>query len=245
MKNLIPYFTLGYPDNNTLKDFLMAMPVNKINYIEFGFPSDDPRYDGPTIRITHRVGNQNFNDGFYKPIFQYFKSNGIKMYSLSYYSDIGPKFEDFISYLISRGFSGIIIPDLIIDYYSEAEEKISYLNNKNFEYIPFFSPSTPDHIIKKIAEMTSSWIYYGLQPSTGIDIPYEIDYTTERINQLLPGREITYGFGIKTEDDIKQLMKNGGSGVAIGSYIEKMLEKNDKKGFLDYINKIRGVLDDE
>ncbi len=55
MKNLIPYFTLGYPDNNTLKDFLMAMPVNKINYIEFGFPSDDPRYDGPTIRITHRL----------------------------------------------------------------------------------------------------------------------------------------------------------------------------------------------
>ncbi len=101
---------------------------------------------------------------------------------------------------------------------------------------PFFT-ITPDHIIKKIAEMTSSWIYYGLQPSTGIDIPYEIDYTTERINQLLPGREITYGFGIKTEEDIKQLMKNGGSGVAIGSYIEKMLEKNDKKGFLDYINK--------
>ncbi len=244
MKNLIPYFTLGYPDNETLLKFLKNIPVKKINYIEFGFPSNDPRYDGPTIRASHKIGNENFDGTSYRKIFDYFHENNIKMYSLSYYSDIRPKFKEFIDYLKMLNFSGIIIPDLIIDYFAESTEIIEYLNNVKFEYIPFFSPATPDAIIKKISSMADSWIYYGLQPSTGIDIPYEIDYTTERINSLIPGMEITYGFGIKTENDIRQLMKNGGSGVAIGSYIEKMLEKGDENGFLEYIDRIRGVLDE-
>ena len=244
MKNLIPYFTLGYPDNETLMKFLKVIPVNKINYLEFGFPSDNPRYDGPVIRETHKIGNKNFRDDLYDEFFSYFHKNGIKMYSLSYYSDIKPRFSEFIDYLQARNFSGIIIPDLIIDYYSEAKDTIDYLNKNGFEYIPFFSPSTPDSIIKDVSSMTNSWIYYGLQPSTGIDIPYELDYTTERINELLPGREITYGFGIKTDDDIRDLMKNGGSGVAIGTYLIKMTEAGDEKGFIDYINKMRGVLDE-
>jgi len=244
MKNLIPYFTLGYPNNETLSHFLDLIPVDKINYIEFGFPSNDPRYDGPVIRKTHNVGNINFSDDFYKKYFDHFHKNHVKMYSLSYYSDIKARFDEFIDYLQKRNFSGIIIPDLIIDYYSEGKEIINKLNDRGFEYIPFFSPSTPDSIIKDVSSMTNSWIYYGLQPSTGIDIPYELDYTTERINELLPGREITYGFGIKTDDDIRNLMKNGGSGVAIGTYLIKMTEAGDEKGFIDYINKMRGVLDE-
>jgi tryptophan synthase alpha chain len=244
MKNLIPYFTLGYPDNEKLTRFLKIIPVEKINYIEFGFPSNDPRYDGPVIRNTHTVGNENFSDGVYRKYFDYFHKNHIKMYSLSYYSDIKDKFEDFINYLQERNFSGIIIPDLIIDYFSEGKKIINELNRKGFEYIPFFSPATPDTIIKDISSLTNSWIYYGLQPSTGIDIPYELDYTTERINNLLPGREITYGFGIKTDEDIKNLMKNGGSGVAIGTYLEKMIDADDEEGFIKYIEKMRCVLDE-
>ncbi len=242
MSKLIPYFTLGYPSNEILCKFLDIIPLDNINYIEFGFPSVDPRYDGPIIRKTHSVGNINFSDDVYKKYFDYFYKNNIKMYSLSYYSDIKDRFDDFIRYLQERHFSGIIIPDLIIDYFSESNNIIKSLADKKFEYIPFFSPATPDSIIKNVANMTTSWIYYGLQPSTGIDIPYELDYTTERINSLLPGREITYGFGIKTDDDIKALMKNGGNGVAIGTYFVKMLDDNNQTGFVDYIDKIRGVL---
>ncbi|MCL4452530.1 tryptophan synthase subunit alpha [Ferroplasma sp.] len=243
MKNLIPYFTLGYPNNSRLCRFLDILPVEKINYIEFGFPSNDPRYDGPVIRNTHIVGNSNFSDSVYSRYFDYFYRNHIKMYSLSYYSDIKDRFHEFIAYLQKNRFSGIIIPDLIIDYFSEFRRVIEDLNKRGFEYIPFFSPATPDSIIKDVASLTDSWIYYGLQPSTGIEIPYELDYTTERINALLPGREITYGFGIKTDEDIKNLMKNGGSGVAIGTYLVKMIDSGDEKGFVDYINRMRGVLD--
>ncbi|WMT51423.1 MAG: tryptophan synthase subunit alpha [Ferroplasma sp.] len=243
MKKLIPYFTLGYPDNSRLCRFLDILPVEKINYIEFGFPSDDPRYDGPVIRKTHSVGNSNFSDSVYSKYFDYFYKNHIKMYSLSYFSDIKDRFDEFIAYLQKNRFSGIIIPDLIIDYFSESRGVIEDLNKRGFEYIPFFSPATPDSIIKNVASLTDSWIYYGLQPSTGIEIPYELDYTTERINTLLPGREITYGFGIKSDEDIKNLMKNGGSGVAIGTYLVKMIDSGDEKGFVDYINRMRGVLD--
>lgn len=244
MKNLIPYFTLGYPDNTRLCRFLDIIPVEKINYIEFGFPSIDPRYDGPVIRKTHSVGNINFSGDVYRKYFDYFSRNHVKMYSLSYYSDIKDRFDEFIGYLQMNKFSGIIIPDLIIDYFNDSRKVIEKLNDMGFEYIPFFSPATPDSIIKSIASITDSWIYYGLQPSTGIEIPYELDYTTERINTLLPGREITYGFGIKTDDDIKNLMKNGGSGVAIGTYLVKMIDAGDEKGFIDYIEKMRGVLDE-
>lgn len=244
MKNLIPYFTLGYPDNTELCRFLDILPVQKINYIEFGFPSSDPRYDGPVIRKTHIVGNHNFSESIYSKYFDYFYRNRVKMYSLSYYSDIKDRFDEFIGYLQNNNFSGIIIPDLIIDYFKESKSVINELNKSGFQYIPFFSPATPDFVIKDIAAITDSWVYYGLQPSTGIEIPYELDYTTERINELLPGREITYGFGIKNDEDIKNLMKNGGSGVAIGTYLVKMIDAGDERGFVDYIDKMRGVLNE-
>ena len=128
MRNLIPYFTLGYPDNETLTHFLDIMPADKINYIEFGFPSNDPRYDGPVIRKTHNVGNSNFSDEVYSKYFEYFHKKNIKMYSLSYYSDIRNRFDSFIDYLQERNFSGIIIPDLIIDYFSEGKKIINKQN---------------------------------------------------------------------------------------------------------------------
>lgn len=244
MRNLIPYFTLGYPDNETLKRFLMAMPINMINYIEFGFPSNDPRYDGPTIRKTHRIGNENYDESFYIDIFNYFNDHNIKMYSLSYYSDI-KDIERFAAVLSNLGFSGSIIPDLLIDYYDEAFDVINKLNEMHFEYIPFFTPSTPDNVIKKVSEKTYSWIYYGLQPSTGIDIPYDLDYTCNRIFSLVKSREINFGFGIKTIEDVSGLIRRGASGVAIGSYLVNMLDGNDLNGFLDYLKRIRGALDVE
>lgn len=242
MKNLILYFTLGYPDNDTLQSFLSKME-NEVDYVEFGFPSKNPVYDGPTIRRTHSSAIGNFNEDFYEPIFQTIRKNGLRMYSLSYFSDLEHNFSEFVRYLKDNGFSGMIIPDLLIDYPERVGEAIETLKQQSLEYIPFFTASTPDRIVKEIADRTGSWIYYGLQPSTGINVPYSVSDVSSRIRELLPDREINFGFGIRSTEDIELLIENGADGVAIGSLLVNYLEKRDVEGFVDFVNKSRGVID--
>lgn len=244
MGNLILYFTLGYPENQTLLSFIDEIGNGSVSYIEFGFPSPNPKYDGPIIRRTHAAARLNYALEEYEKIFSKSLEKANKIYSLSYYSDIRGEIEQFIVYLKNQGFSGIILPDLLIDYFHESKKIINCIQANGLDFIPFFTPSSPDSNIIEISKMTKSWIYYGLQPSTGISVPYDLDEVTERIKELLPEREINFGFGIRNVDQIAGLIERGASGVAIGSLFVRMLEEGNRHTFHEFLEKAGGVLNE-
>ncbi|MCL5679026.1 MAG: tryptophan synthase subunit alpha [Candidatus Thermoplasmatota archaeon] len=242
MSRLILYFTVGYPDRATFGNFVSSLSSDSVDYVEFGFPSRDPKYDGPLIRKTHSIAEYEGN-GDYSSVFRHIIDAGIRAYSLAYVSDIIDDFSGRISFLKDTGFSGVLMPDLLIDYFSRSDELISRVHEAGLEVIPFFNPSTPDRVIMKVAGMTHSWVYYGVQPSTGIVMPMDMKEVVERIRTLLPDREINFGFGIRSIAQASEIIHEGGDGVAIGSAFISMLESRDIKGFSDYISSLRGAVD--
>jgi tryptophan synthase alpha chain len=228
--DLIPYFTLGFPDNLTLISFIERIPKGSIRRIEFGFQSPDPKYDGPQIKQTHK-GVRSGSDIPNGEVFKATRKAGVRPYALVYYSDHERNFSTFLENLSQNGFAGIILPDILMDYFGSRNGIIQSVIERGLEFIPFFTPATPDGVITEISRKSNSWIYYGLQPSTGITVPFDMESVVSRAIGLLPEREIIFGFGIKDFSAISELKRIGASGVAIGSVFVNYLKNRDLEGF--------------
>ena len=236
MKNrIILYFTIGFPDNETLLEFSDAIPEHSVDYVELGYPSRRAYYDGPRIRETHEAGLANFNESAINKLTSSLKKKARKIYLLAYHDDFLENREKIYGILKKSGFSGLIIPDLLTDFYDETEDMIMDIQGSGYEYIPFFNPSSPDKVIKKVSGLTESWIYYGLMPSTGINVPYNQDAVVSRINSLIGDREINFGFGIRSVEDVKKLVSYGAHGAAIGTLLITMLESHNTEGFMEFL----------
>lgn len=243
MKSLYLYFTLGYPDFSTLNRFVSGLDSTGVTGVELGFPSRDPHYDGPAIRKTHSVALANGPDGSEETI-EILSKKGIPMYSLSYYSDIGGNLDAFLDFLSERKFTGTIIPDTFVDYFDEYADIIRSCQDHGIQFIPFFNASTPDRVIQDAAAMTQSWIYFGVQPSTGINVPFNMEEASGRMRDLVGNRELVYGFGLRGTDQIREVVQSGGDGVAIGSMLVPMLESGNFKEFDSSVKEIRRALND-
>ncbi len=242
MANLILYFTVGYPDRVTFSDFVSSISGELVDYVEFGFPSSDPKYDGPVIRKTHSKSDYK-GESDYADLFMDLHRKGIKLYSLAYVTDIIANFGNRIEFLRNNGFSGILMPDLLIDYFGDRNRLILAALNGGLEVIPFFNPSTPDRVIREVSSIANSWIYYGIQPSTGIVMPMDMEEVVSRIRSILPDREVNFGFGIRSTDQAAEIIRSGGDGIAIGSALVPMLENGDLKGFSEYVQNLRRIID--
>ena len=221
------YFTFPYPDRETFRKFFDETLKFNFEYLELGIPTDHPYYDGPVIRKTHGKAKENYSEDMLEEIVKEANSRNIRVYTLVYYNHFVGREGEFLGKLKSMGFCGAIVPDLLTDYFSERNQLISEMDKFGMALIPFFTSSTPDSVIRDIAGKTNGWIYHGLQPSTGIKVPVSTDLIVSRIKELCPGREVIFGFGINSKDEIIDLKKSGADGIAIGSTLVPCMESMD------------------
>ena len=239
---LLVYLTLGFPDNEFVEDLVRSVPDGIVDGFELGLPSSDPRYDGPKIRSTH--GNRNhFNLDKMDGILRICSDRKIRVNVLSYYSDIENSESSNLLALSDRSVHEMIVPDLLIDYAEVADSFISRLKETGISLIPFFNAATPDRVIEKYVNKTCSWIYYGLQPSTGINVPVNISDVVERAKSVIPERDIIFGFGIRNGGDAMEIIRAGGHGIAIGSAIVDDLARHDKAAAIQKILEYREAID--
>ncbi len=239
---LIIYLTLGFPDNEFMEDFVQNIPDGIIDGFELGLPSSDPRYDGPKIRSTHGERNH-FSQDHMGRVLQTCSDRKIRVNLLSYYSDIENEGGKNLQMLAGLSAHEMIVPDLLIDYAEVADAFISSLKASGISLIPFFNAATPDKVIKKYVNETDSWIYYGLQPSTGINVPVNIPEVVERAKSVIHERDIIFGFGIRNGGDAAEIIRAGGHGIAIGSAIVDDLAKHDERAAILKISEYREAID--
>ncbi len=221
------YFTFPYPSLERFGKYMEIISDVKFEYAELGIPTKYPYYDGPQIRKTHGVALKEFSMESLGKQVSILKSQGKKVYALAYCNLFSENPGDFMEKLSAAGIDGIILPDLLTDFYHERIEIIHSVHDHGLEAIPFFNASTPDHSIEEILSITHSWIYFGLQPSTGIKVPLRIDEMYKRIRSLCGSREIIVGFGIDGPEMISELKTAGFDGIAVGSaFIRSMDEDN-------------------
>lgn len=232
------YFTMSYPDSSTFLRFLNMSLKSDYEYVELGIPSQNTYYDGPSIRKTHSTAIHDYEINILKESVNIVKESGRKVYLLVYYNYFENNEDEFLQSVKNMKIDGLIVPDILIDYPDEYARIIRGIRSNSIHLIPFFTSSTPDSIIKDVSSMCDSWIYCGIQPSTGINMPVSLDRVVERMRQLMPEREIVFGFGIRSMEQISSLRQMKVGGVAVGTALTPYLENRDEPGFLSYIQEV-------
>ncbi|UXD21320.1 tryptophan synthase subunit alpha [Ignicoccus pacificus DSM 13166] len=217
---LVAYLTLGYPDE---EKFLKALEFlkDKAELIEVGIPPDFAKYDGPTIRRSYEVVRkrgislENFEELLRKACEVVPPE---RLIAMTYYDEVKDDYEKFLEKVCA---GGVLFADAIIDFVDEVENITKKAKEKGKDTVYFVSPTVPDHIIKRVAELSDPVLYLGVRPATGIPLPVGIPNLLERIRSLTD-KPVVVGFGLKIEE-VPQAIEHGASGIVVGSAFVKAL----------------------
>lgn len=245
-KNLLSiYFTAGHPALNTTVDIAEALEKAGADFLEIGFPYSDPVADGPTIQdssLTALNNGMNLNVLFDElahlrkrvnvPVLLMGYSNPMIQYGV----------ERFCKKAAEVGVDGVIVPDLPMYEYEKLYSK-NFTDN-NLSNIFLVTPQTADERIRKIDELSNSFIYLLSSASiTGkaLDLNDTVDTYFKRIQDMQLKNPTIVGFGIAGKAAFNKACQYN-SGAIVGSAFVKYL--NTTQDYLtsipDFIKQFKG-----
>ncbi|MGC8566723.1 MAG: tryptophan synthase subunit alpha [Caldisphaera sp.] len=240
-KLLVCYMTLGYPNKEYFLEFIKNAEKCGCDMLEVGIPTKNAKYDGPIIRrsyekvINEMIDVYNIMKGILDKI-------TLKVIALAYLEDYMDDFEKFLSQLKDIGINRVLFPDLTIDYIDDFEKYNDIIKKHSLKNVIFTTPSVPDKLIEKLAEISDEFLYYGIRPTTGIEIPISPDKLVKRVRSIV-NNKLVVGFGLSF-NDIRNVINSGADGVAIGSAFIERIEKEGINSAFELIKEIRGILDE-
>lgn len=220
-KALMPFLTAGDPNIQTTETLLRALDAIGVDLCEVGVPYSDPIADGPVIQASYQRALER---GFrLRELFEMGKrltspETGIGMprvTMVSYSIMLRVGIESYIRQAIEAGFSGAIIPDLLVE---EGENVAAICRAHDFSLIQLVTPTTSRERQLQIASQTTGFLY--VVSVTGItgeraNLPPQLIENVQWLREQTP-LPICIGFGISGPDQIKQLAPVA-DGLIVGS----------------------------
>ena len=213
--------------------------------LEIGIPYSDPVSDGPVFQKACR---QALERGItpldvLKGIKKIREKTDKPIYLTSYF---GPIFklgaEKFCNLAKDAGINGLIIPDFPI------EEQVNFPKT-NLPIIQFATVYSDKKRLKKIIHKSAEFIYFiGLAGVTGDRVEFIKLRKFIKFIKSITDKTVYCGFGIRTPDDAKKIIKMGADGVIVGSAIAEFyqdssnLEQTFKK-IEELVRNIKKVLE--
>ena len=230
-KALISYIMIGFPDEESTIATVRGLVKGGADIIELGFPFSDPLADGPVIQnaSTISLGNGAKISKFFNVVKKIRKETDIPLVLMTYTNILYRKgYAKFISEARKAGIDGFILPDMSIE---ESDEYMRAVKN-NADTIFLISPNTNKARIKKIAKISSGFLYLvAVYGTTGIKTSIK-DYTIKAIKNVKKQTKgtspVAVGFGISTPEDVKKYISIGADAVIVGSAYLKLIEKTKK-----------------
>jgi tryptophan synthase alpha chain len=233
-KALITYITAGDPNLATTEKLIYQLEKAGADIIELGIPFSDPLADGPVIQASHQRAlkkNVSLADVF-KLVGKVRKKTQIPIAFMLAYNlaaQYGPK--KFHEDMEKFGVDESIVPDLPP-------------NEASYKGVYFVAPTSTDEGIKKVAEMSTGFIY--LISVAGITgkrdkIDEDLKSIVSRIRKYskLP---IAVGFGISKPAQAAQVAKIA-DGVIVGSAIVDLIAKRKLSAVSKFVASLRRAID--
>lgn len=233
------YYTAGYPELDSTLDIAEALEKAGVDFLEIGFPYSDPVADGPTIQhsseralesgmtlnllfeqlgdLRNRVSIPILLMGYANPMIQY----GV---------------ERFCKKAAEVGVDGVIVPDLPMYEYETLYA--GHFKGNNLSNIFLVTPQTSDERIRKIDELTNSFIYLLSSSSiTGgnLNVSVNIEDYYKRVKAMQLQNPAIIGFGITDNKSFSKACEYA-AGAIVGSAFVKLL------GTDGYLDKIPGFI---
>jgi len=237
------YLTTGDPYINA--ETIEILAEAGVDLFEFGIPIRTPKYDGLTIRASHRRALENgitpekalsiireFELG-HKLLLTYF---GLAM-------DFG--LEDFMNHASNAGVEGILFPDLLIDYLEELHTYVKLCKKYGFDPVFFITSCFPHKLVSRLTQFNPSFIYLGLMASTGTPLPIAVTRNIRIMRRLIGNVPLFVGFAITKPSQILDYMKAGADGVIIGSAIIRLIsDQSTGESLRKYILNLKRALNE-
>jgi len=225
-KALVPFFTAGYPDEETFRELVKTADAAGADVIEIGVPFSDPIADGPLIQEASERALQNgiSLDRCLKLASELSKEISTPLLFMSYYNPIlRLGIDQFAKRAADAGVAGVILPDVSFE---ESKPARSALRNRGLEYIDLVAPTSSDDRIEAIADTASGFLYLvSITGVTGDRSPVAKDVgefaARVRTRSKLP---LYVGFGISSADDARATVEHC-DGVIIGSALIRMIKQ--------------------
>lgn len=231
-KNLLSvYFTAGYPDLNNTVAIAEALENAGVDFLEIGFPYSDPVADGPTIQYSSQVA---LDKGMtlnllFSQLEELRKQVSIPVILMGYVNPVVQYgVERFCQKAAEVGVDGVIVPDLpVYEYETLYKDTFARYGLSNIFLV---SPQTSPDRIRKIDELTNSFIYLlssssitgkALQVSAG-----EVDVYFKRIQDMQLKNPTIVGFGIADNAAFEKACEYN-NGAIVGSAFVKFLSNEN------------------
>jgi len=235
-KNLLSiYYTAGYPELDTTVDIALALEKAGADFLEIGFPYSDPVADGPTIQHSSQqaLDNGMTLNLLFEQLKDLRKRVTIPILLMGYVNPIVQfGVERFCKKAAEAGIDGVIVPDLPMYEYETLYA--GFFKDNNLSNIFLVTPQTSADRIRKIDELSNSFIYLLSSSSiTGgnLDVSDSIEDYYKRIKAMQLKNPTIIGFGIADNATFKKACEYA-NGAIVGSKFVKLLEQEN------YLNKI-------
>ena len=224
------YYTAGYPELNTTVDIAEALEKAGADFLEIGFPYSDPVADGPTIQHSSETALQNGMTVhvLFEQLKDLRKRVNIPILLMGYVNPILQYgIEKFCKTAAEVGVDGIIVPDLPMYEYEAMYSK--YFLDNNLSNIFLVTPQTSEDRIRKIDELSNSFIYLLSSSSiTGgsLNVSTNIEDYYKRIKAMELNNPAIIGFGISNNSTFTKACEYA-SGAIVGSAFVKLLAEDN------------------
>jgi len=231
-KNILSvYYTAGFPKLNSTLEIASSLEQAGADMLEIGMPYSDPLADGPVIQHSSTLALKN---GMTIPLlFEQLKNfrekcdlPALLMGYLNPVIQFG--FDKFCEKSAACGIDGIIVPDLPLD---ETAQYQNIFCKNNMHCVLLITPQTPVQRLRKIASLSSGFIYMVSSASTtGKSSGFSIEQKNyfKKIKQMKFTKPILAGFGIYDSATFRDACKYS-NGAIIGSFFIRLLEQYEPK----------------
>src|SRR5439155_20301999 len=228
-KALIAYVVAGYPNEKGTISAVRGLVKGGADIIELGLPFSDPLADGPVIQnASYLVLRKGMNfEKFVSQVQRIRKETQIPLVLMTYSNLLySHGYDKFVSMVKEAGIDGLILPDMALE---ESKDFVDAAHRNGIDTIFLISPNTSPQRIRKIADISSGFLYLvSVFGTTGMQQKFQ-RYTTDAIKnakKVINGKiPLGVGFGVSNPDQARVILQNGADAIIVGSAFLRILEK--------------------
>ncbi len=244
-KNILSiYFTAGFPTLEAAPDMIKSLEKAGVDFIEAGMPFSDPLADGPTIQHSSEVALKNgMNlDIYFEQLRSVKDEITIPVLAMGYANQMMRYGEErFLEKCAEAGISGLILPDLPLNYYlknyKDLFEKYGLVN------IFLITPQTSEQRIREIDENSNAFIYMVSSASTTGSKNEITEAQKEyfaRIQAMQLKNPLVVGFGISNRETFRNACRYASGAIVGSAFIKAIASDHSEKTIREFVKSIKG-----
>lgn len=238
------YFTAGYPGLNTAVPIAEALEKAGVDFLEIGFPYSDPVADGPTIQHSSEKAlenGMNLNQLF-EELKDLRKRVNIPILLMGYLNPmVQYGIERFCKKAAEIGVDGVIVPDLPMYEYETLYS--AHFKDNNLSNIFLVTPQTSEDRIRKIDQLSNSFIYLLSSSSiTGknLQVSNTIEDYYKRIKAMQLNNPAIIGFGISNNETFAKACQYARGAIVGSAFVKFLITENYLEKIPEFVKGIRG-----